>query len=75
HYNIIYKGLEGAELSNAEGNKGIKVGKVEANSIAARFGLKENDIITEVNTEKRPNLEKLRKILDAAPPALALGIQ
>ncbi|EGY27976.1 Trypsin-like serine protease, partial [Candidatus Regiella insecticola 5.15] len=62
-------------LSNAEGNKGIKVGKVEANSIAARFGLKENDIITEVNTEKRPNLEKLRKILDAAPPALALGIQ
>jgi len=75
HDNIIYKRLEGAELSNAEGNKGIKVGKVEANSIAARFGLKENDIITEVNTEKRPNLEKLRKILDAAPPALALGIQ
>lgn len=73
--NIIYRGLEGAILSNTDGHKGIKVVKVEANSIAARFGLKENDIITEVNTEKMPNLEKLRKILDASPPALALGIK
>ena len=73
----IYKGIEGAELSNgsAGDQKGVKVDEVKAGSTAARIGLKKGDVILGVNQQKVTNLGELRKILDTKPDVLALDIQ
>lgn len=73
----IYKGIEGAELSNgsAGDQKGVKVDEVKAGSTAARIGLKKGDVILGVNQQKVTNLGELRKILDTKPNVLALDIQ
>jgi len=72
----IYKGIEGAELSNgsAGDQKGVKVDEVKAGSTAARIGLKKGDVILGVNQQKVANLGELRKILDTKPSVLALDI-
>ncbi|SPW34734.1 Periplasmic serine endoprotease DegP precursor [Edwardsiella tarda] len=71
----IFSGIEGAELSNAAGGKGVKVDNVKKGSTAARIGLQKGDVILGVNQQAIANIGELRKILDAKPPVLALNIQ
>lgn len=72
----LHKGLSGAELENySEKNiVGVRVSSVEKNSISARYGLKEGDIIIGLNRNKVHNLGDLRKLLDTKPQVLALNI-
>lgn len=71
----IFSGIEGAEMSNKGGDKGVVVNNVKANSPAARIGLKKGDVIMGANQQPVKNIAELRKILDSKPSVLALNIQ
>lgn len=72
----LHEALKGAQLENYTnaGTTGIRVAKVEKDSLAARYGLKEGDIIIGVNRQKVENLGALRKQLEKKPSILALNI-
>ncbi len=74
--NTLIPGLEGAELSNYDenGKKAVVVSKVAQNSPAARYGLKEGDLVVGVNRQPIENLSQLRKILNDKPSVVALNI-
>ena len=74
--NTLIPGLEGAELSNYDenGRKAVVVSKVAQNSPAARYGLKEGDLVVGVNRQPIENLSQLRKILNDKPSVVALNI-
>ena len=71
----IFSGIEGAEMSNKDADKGVVVNNVKANSPAARIGLKKGDVIMGANQQPVKNIAELRKILDSKPSVLALNIQ
>ncbi|AWK13451.1 serine endoprotease DegP [Candidatus Fukatsuia symbiotica] len=71
----LYKGIEGAELSNATSSPGVKIGEVKPGSAAFRIGLKKDDIIMAISQQRVQNLADLRKILDGEPKILALRIR
>ncbi|MEZ9522700.1 Do family serine endopeptidase [Enterovibrio norvegicus] len=72
----LHEALTGAELENySEGKvKGIRVARVEKDSIAARYGLKHGDIIVGLNRNDVKNLGDFRKQLESKPNVLALNI-
>lgn len=72
----LHEALKGAELENNTGGKfaGVKVSSVEKGSSAARYGLKEGDVIVGLNRNKIENLGDLRKQLEQKPSVLALNI-
>ena len=73
---IELQALDGAELSdyNGKGVKGIEIGKVQPNSLAAQRGLKAGDIIIGLNRQAVKNTQDLRKVLEDKPSAVALNI-
>ena len=73
---IELQALDGAELSdyNSKGVKGVEIGKVQPNSLAAQRGLKAGDIIIGVNRQAVKNTQDLRKVLEDKPSAVALNI-
>ncbi|MGR5064828.1 Do family serine endopeptidase [Photobacterium sp. DNB22_13_2] len=74
----LHDGLAGAEFANTTSNdsdKGVKVTSLQENSEAARFGLREGDIILGVNRQAIRNLGELRKALDKNPSVLALEVK
>ena len=56
------------------GKKAVVVSKVAQNSPAARYGLKEGDLVVGVNRQPIENLSQLRKILNDKPSVVALNI-
>lgn len=68
--------LAGAEFSdaNADGVEGVHIDSVTKDSFAARLGLKENDVIVAVNSEKIKKISDLKRIVDSKPAAIALKI-
>lgn len=72
----LHEALKGAKLENyVQGKtKGVRVASVANNSIAARYGLKEGDVIVGFNRKAVSNLGDLRKQLEAKPSVLALNI-
>ncbi len=72
----LHEALKGAELENyAEGKvSGVRVTSVEKDSVAARYGLKQGDVIVGMNRNKVKNLGDLRKQLESKPAVLALNI-
>ncbi|OOF12492.1 serine endoprotease DegQ [Salinivibrio sp. PR5] len=71
----LHKALKGAELKNHDGDPaGVEVAAVAEGSLAARYGLREGDVIVGVNRHKVENLGDLRKILEDKPNVLALNI-
>ncbi|WP_330961443.1 Do family serine endopeptidase [Photobacterium sp. 53610] len=74
----LHQSLQGAEFSNttsADKVKGVKVTRIDPQSMAARYGLKEDDIIIGLNRQPIRNLGELRKALDKQPSVLALEIR
>ncbi|MBD8513097.1 Do family serine endopeptidase [Photobacterium sp. CAU 1568] len=74
----LHESLTGAEFSNTtadDNTKGVKVTKIDPQSLAARYGLKEGDIIIGLNRQPIGNLGQLRKALDSKPSVLALEIR
>ncbi|WWP00480.1 MAG: serine endoprotease DegP [Candidatus Dasytiphilus stammeri] len=71
---MIYTGIQGAILSNLEGDKGIKVNSVKPHTSASALGLRKGDILISVNQHRVGNVTELRKIIDSKPPILVLNI-
>ena len=68
--------LQGATLNNSElnGNKGITVGDVVANSAAYRAGLRKGDFILAINKERVQSISEFRKIVESKPSVMALNV-
>jgi serine protease DegQ len=69
--------LQGASLTNGalpNGDKGVKIDKVDKGTPAAQFGLQKGDVIIGVNRQRVENINALRKLLEAKPPVMALNI-
>jgi serine protease Do len=50
------------------GERGVLVGKVVADSPAAKAGLKENDVVTEINGQRVEGTEQFRRMIREIPP-------
>lgn len=57
--------FEGATLSNHE-DGGVLISSVQSNSVAARYGLREGDVIIAVNLDEVRNLSDLKDKLNAS---------
>ncbi|CAI2137708.1 Periplasmic pH-dependent serine endoprotease DegQ precursor [Serratia fonticola] len=69
--------LQGASLTNGalpNGDKGVKIDKVDKGTPAAQFGLQKGDVIIGVNRQRVENINALRKLLEAKPAVMALNI-
>jgi serine protease Do len=53
-------------VEDVEENEGVKISSVSENSPAAKAGLKENDIITEVNDKKVKDVDAIKPIIKGA---------
>lgn len=73
---VLHDALKGAQLENyRKGDiRGVLVSAVEANSIAARYGLEKDDIIVGLNRNEISSLGDLRKVLEQKPSVLAINI-
>jgi serine protease Do len=57
------RGRLGVRIEDTENDSGVKITEVHDESAAAKSGLKENDIITEVNGKKVKDVNEVRKEL------------
>ena len=68
--NNIFGNIEkpklGISVEDVEENEGVKISSVSENSPAAKAGLKENDIITEVNDKKVKDVDGIKPIIKGA---------
>ncbi|UTV28059.1 Do family serine endopeptidase [Photobacterium atrarenae] len=74
----LHERLAGAEFANTsadDGVKGVKVTRLEEQSMAARYGLEQGDIILGLNRQPIRNLGELRKALEKNPNVLALEVK
>jgi serine protease Do len=62
----IEKPKLGISVEDVEENEGVKISSVSENSPAAKAGLKEDDIITEVNDKKVKDVDDIKPIIKAA---------
>jgi len=62
----IEKPKLGISVEDVEENEGVKISSVSENSPAAKAGLKENDIITEVNDKKVKDVDGIKPIIKGA---------
>jgi len=62
----IEKPKLGISVEDVEENEGVKISSVIENSPAAKAGLKEDDIITEVNDKKVKDVDGIKPIIKAA---------
>jgi serine protease Do len=62
----IEKPKLGISVEDVEENEGVKISSVSENSPAAKAGLKEDDIITEVNDKKVKDVDGIKPIIKAA---------
>jgi serine protease Do len=69
-FNNIFGNIEkpklGISVEDVEENEGVKISSVSENSPAAKAGLKEDDIITEVNDKKVKDVDGIKPIIKAA---------
>ena len=71
----FYPPLSGAELANIPNHQGVQIIKVAPGSIAARYGLKESDIIIGINRTTINNLDEMQKMIESSPAVVALNIK
>jgi serine protease Do len=62
----IEKPKLGISVEDIEENEGVKISSVSENSPAAKAGLKEDDIITEVNDKKVKDVDGIKPIIKGA---------
>ncbi|RUO62461.1 DegQ family serine endoprotease [Pseudidiomarina insulisalsae] len=70
----LHPALQGATLAPADGG-GITITELEEGSMAARYGLRKDDIIVAVNRQGVNSVAELRNVLDNAEGVVALNIQ
>ena len=62
----IEKPKLGISVEDIEENEGVKISSVSENSPAAKAGLKEDDIITDVNDKKVKDVDGIKPIIKGA---------
>ena len=69
-FNNLFGNIEkpklGISVEDVEENEGVKISSVSENSPAAKAGLKEDDIITEVNDKKVKDVDGIKPIIKGA---------
>ncbi|WP_417683134.1 DegQ family serine endoprotease [Pseudidiomarina aquimaris] len=70
----LHPALQGATLAPNEGG-GITITELEEGSMAARYGLRKDDIISAVNRQPVNTVSELRSALDNADGVVALNIR
>ncbi|WP_413242892.1 DegQ family serine endoprotease [Pseudidiomarina sp.] len=70
----LHPALSGATLAVSDSG-GVLIAELEENSVAARYGLREKDVILAVNRQPVNNLTELRQALDNAGNVIALNIR
>ncbi|MDN7136977.1 DegQ family serine endoprotease [Pseudidiomarina sp. 1ASP75-14] len=70
----LHPALEGATLAANDGG-GVLITELVEGSIAARYGLRKDDIIMAVNRQPVSSVSELRTALDTARGVIALNIQ
>jgi serine protease Do len=69
-FNNLFGNIEkpklGISVEDVAENEGVKISSVSENSPAAKAGLKENDIITEVNDKKVKDVDGIKPIIKGA---------
>ena len=65
-FGTIEKPKLGISVEDVEENEGVKISSVSENSPADKAGLKENDIITEVNDKKVKDVDGIKPIIKGA---------
>lgn len=69
------RGRLGVRIEDTENDNGVKVTEVHDESAAAKAGLKENDVITEVNGKKVKDVNEVRKELAEVKDKTAYNIK
>lgn len=70
----LHPALQGATLTPSEGG-GIAITELEEDSMAARYGLRKDDVVVAVNRKPVNSVSELRSALDAADGVVALNIR
>ncbi len=70
----LHPALEGATLA-ANGDGGVTLTELEQNSMAARYGLRKDDVIVAVNRRPVNSVAELRQAMDQAGNVIALNIR
>lgn len=70
----LHPALQGATLAPNDGG-GITITELEEGSMAARYGLRKDDIISAVNRQPVNTVSELRSALDSADGVVALNIR
>jgi S1-C subfamily serine protease len=70
----LHPALEGATLA-ANGDGGVSLTELEQNSMAARYGLRKDDVIVAVNRRPVNTVAELRQAMDQAGNVIALNIR
>jgi serine protease Do len=65
----------GISIQDDEDNRGVKVTEVDDEGNAAKGGLKEDDIITEVDAEKVTSVDALRELLDTKKDKASINMK
>ena len=65
----------GMSIQDDEDNRGVKVTDVDEEGNAAKGGLKENDIITELDAEKVTSVDALRELLDTKKDKTSISLK
>lgn len=70
----LHPALQGATLAPSE-DGGIAITELEEGSMAARYGLRKDDVVVAVNRKPVNSVSELRSALDAADGVVALNIR
>ncbi|RUO56415.1 DegQ family serine endoprotease [Pseudidiomarina homiensis] len=70
----LHPALQGATLAPSDGG-GITITELEEGSMAARYGLRKDDVIVAVNRKPVNSVSELRSALDSAEGVVALNIR
>ena len=70
----LHPALQGATLAPA-GDGGLTITELEEGSMAARYGLRKDDVIVAVNRQPVSSVSELRSVLDNADGVVALNIR
>ncbi|RUO26643.1 serine endoprotease DegQ [Aliidiomarina minuta] len=72
---LVHPALQGAQLSSADNQQGVRITAVESNTPAERIGLQEDDLIIAVNRQRVTSLGELRRMLDDTSGVVALHVR
>ena len=67
--------LAGAQFKNRPRGEGVSVAEVEPGSLAARYGLREDDIVIAVNRQAVRSVDDLKNIIGAGQRVVAMNVR